>query len=111
MNAGKLNQRVRLETQTSAQGAAGGVQKTWVEVATVWASIRNFNGVERRATSAGGGEVAVARTEITIRYRGDVTTKMRVIHQGVIYNIAHVNNWMQRNESLTLTCDTGVNDG
>ncbi len=111
MNAGGLNQRVRLEAQTATQGSAGGVQKSWVEVATVWAAIRHFNGEERRATATGGGEVATARTEITIRYRPSVTAKMRAIHQGVIYNIVHVNNWMQRNESLVLTCDTGANDG
>lgn len=111
MQAGKFDKRIRLEAEVTTQGAAGGVKTAWTEVATVWASVRNFSGGERRSTGAGGGEVEVARTEFTIRYRPGVTAKMRVVFKGAVYNIAHVNNFMERNESLVLTCDTGANDG
>lgn len=111
MDAGKLDRRITLEYPSQAQGASGGVQSTWVAVPPVWASVRNFNGAERRATAAGGGEVAVARTEFTIRYRADVTPLWRVAYGGRYYNILHMNNFMERNESLILTCDTGANDG
>lgn len=111
MQAGKLNQRIALDVPTATKGAAGGMQRGWTELDEVWASVRHFNGAERRSTGGGGGEVAVARTEFTIRYRSDVTALMRVRYKGQIYNIAHVNNWMERNERLVLTCDTGANDG
>lgn len=110
MQIGKLNKRVTLQAPTVTQGASGGVVKGWSEVATVWAAIRHFSGNERAASSA-GGQVAEARVEITIRYRAAVTPQIRVLHGGTIYNVRHVNNFMEKNESLILTCDTGVNDG
>ena len=65
----------------------------------------------RRAASSAGGQVAEARTEITIRYRPFISAQSRVLYRGAVYNIRHVNNLMARNETLILTCDTGVNDG
>lgn len=80
----------------------------WADVAAnVPAAVRHLSGNERRATSH-GGQVAEARTEITIRYRPGVHAQMRCQHQGVPYNIRHINNFMAKNESLILTCDTGL---
>ena len=111
MQAGRLNRRITLQSLTVAKGTSGGMTKTWVNVATgIAAAVRNLSGNERRATSA-GGQVAEARTEFTIRYRAGVTAEMRVLYQGAVYNIRHVNDWMGKRESLVLTCDTGVNDG
>lgn len=105
--AGKLDQRVTLQTPTVSRDTSGGMTTTWADVATVYAAVRNLSGNERRATSH-GGEVAEARTEITIRYRTGVHAQMRCLHRGVSYNIRHINNFMAKNESLILTCDTGL---
>jgi len=110
MQAGKLDQRVTLQGVSITRGTSGGVVKEWADIATVWAAVRNLSGNERQASSA-GGHVAEARTEITIRYRQDITAQARVLYRGAVYNIRHVNNLMARNETLILTCDTGVNDG
>lgn len=110
MQAGKLNKRVTLQAPTVTKGASGGVVKGWSEVATVWAAIRHFSGNERAASSA-GGQVAEARVEITIRHRAAVTPQIRVLHGSTVYNVRHVNNFMEKNETLILTCETGVNDG
>lgn len=110
LTAGKLNQRITLQALTVTKGASGGQVKGWSEVAQVWAAVRNLSGNERQVSSA-GGQVAEARTEITIRYRSGVTEQMRVLYGPKIYNIRHINDFMARHESLLLTCDTGVNDG
>ena len=111
LNAGKLNQRIALQTPTIGKGTSGGVVKGWAEVAgNLPAAVRHLSGNERQASSA-GGQVAEARTEITIRYRAGVTAQMRVLYQGAAYNIRHVNDFLAKRESLILTCDTGVNNG
>lgn len=111
LQAGKLNQRIVLQALAISKGTSGGVNKAWSDVATsVPAAVRHLSGNERRASSA-GGQVAEARTEFTIRYRAGVTAKMRVLYQGAVYNIRHVNDFMARREFLILTCDTGASDG
>lgn len=110
LQAGKLDKRITLQAPAITRGASGGVGKAWTEIAQVWAAVRNMSGNERAASSA-GGQVAEARTEFTIRYRSGVTAQARVLYAGAVYNIRHVNNFMERGESLILTCDTGVNNG
>lgn len=113
MNPSALNCRVTVEAKSITKGASGGQIETWAPLVAmpVWAAINHLGGTEKRATAAGGGEVAEARTEITLRYRAGITANMRVVHGSTYYNIKHVNNFYERNERLILTCDTGVNNG
>jgi SPP1 family predicted phage head-tail adaptor len=111
LEAGKLDKQVQLQSPTVVPDADGGQVKAWANVGRPrWAGIRHLSGAEKNAT-AHGGQVAEARTEITMRYRPGVTEQMRILHKGTAYNIRHVNNWLERNEALILTCDSGVNDG
>lgn len=112
MDPGKRNKRITIEAPTDGKGASGGMTRTWAAVASmpVWAAVRHFGGNEQSAVKQ-GGEVAVARTEFDISYRAGITARMRVSCDGVVYNIRHVNNWQERNESLVLTCDAGANNG
>lgn len=111
LQAGKLDQRITLQTKTVGKGASGGIVSSWAEFISVWADVRHLSGNERSATNAGGGQVAQARTEFGIRYRPGITAQMRVLYRGAVYNIVHVNNIRGGNERIVLTCDTGVNDG
>ena len=112
LQAGKLNRRATLQTPLVVKGTSGGMEKSWTDfAANLPAAVRNLSGNERQATSAGGGQVPEARTEFTLRWRSGITPSLRVVYGGSFYNIRHVNNFMERNEFLVLTCDTGVNDG
>lgn len=112
MQAGKLNERITLQRLLQGQNASGGATHQWQNLAVnLPASRRDHSGTEKPATSSAGGEVATARTEFTIRWMPGVDATMRVLHDGQIHNIRHVNNFAGRRESLILTCDTGVNDG
>lgn len=112
MQAGKLNERITIQRLEQTQGSSGGIVRLWQDfVDKRPASRRDFNGSEKPATAAAGGEVATARTEFTIRWMPGLDATMRVVHGGQFHNIRHVNNFAGRRESLILTCDTGVNDG
>jgi SPP1 family predicted phage head-tail adaptor len=110
--AGDLTKRVTVQALTQTRDAEGGMVDSWAALTgmPVWAKVANLSGNERRVTSH-GGKVAEARTEITIRYRTDITESMRVSYNGKVYNIQHINNFLEENTFLVLTCDTGKNDG
>lgn len=111
LQAGSLNRRVTLQSLVLTRGSSGGMVKTWVAlVQDLPAAVLPLSGNERAASSA-GGQVAVARTEFTIRYRADVSEKCRVLYGGDVYNITHVKDYRGRREFLILTCDAGGNDG
>lgn len=106
--AGKLDRRITLQQTATGKDASGGFTTAWVDVTQLWASVRNFAGDEREQTKSGGGQAAVARTEFTIHYRAGVTAAMRIRFGAAVYEIRHVNDWMDRHEFIVLTCDTGV---
>jgi SPP1 family predicted phage head-tail adaptor len=102
-----LNQLVVIEALTPGKDAAGGNTKAWADFDEVWAAFRNLSGAEKQATSHGGQE-AVARTEITIRFHPDLTEQMRFRHEGKHYNIRHINDYNNSHLKMIVTCDTGT---
>lgn len=112
MRAGKLTERITLQQPVVGKGSSGGIQRTWVDFAVnLPASRRDLSGNERPASAQAGGQQPVASTEFTIRWMPGVIATMRIVHEGEMHNIKHVNNFAGRRESLILTCDTGVNNG
>jgi len=103
MQAGKLRHRVTIEQPTETQDAYGSVVQSWATLATVWAAIEPVTGRERFATT---GDVRYAENEvhIRIRYRDDITPKMRVVHGSDVYNIRAVMDRWGRGQELLLRC-------
>ena len=109
--AGDMNQQITIQQRTQTKDAEGGMVDSWADfAANVWAKVNNLSGNERSAT-AKGGERKEERIEFTIYYFAGVTNLMRISHNGKTHNIRHVNNFMERNEFLIITCDTGGKDG
>lgn len=81
MDAGRLDQRLTIERRAVAQdGNFGGESVTWSTLATVWGHVADIvntsEGGEERMRQ--GVRVEASLTQITIRYRGDLTSDMRV---------------------------------
>lgn len=109
--AGDFDKRVMLQRRVDNKDSQGRNVIAWVDIPPkTYAKIRNVSGEEKRATPHGGQE-PVARTEITIRYRSGIDSGMRVLRGSMVYNIRHVNNFNEANESLILTCDVGASGG
>lgn len=108
---GKLNQQITIQQRVTTKDAEGGMVDSWSDFATnIWAAKNNLSGNERASTKQ-GGQVLDARCEFTIYYTPNVTNAMRILHSGNHYNIRHVNNFLEKNEYLIITCDTGGNHG
>lgn len=109
LDSGKLRHRVIIQSQGETQDAdTGAVAVVWNNVATVWASIEPISAREFVVSQS---ETAKVTTRITIRYRSDVTAKMRVYHQAknIYYNIEGVLFDKESGlEYITLPCSDGA---
>ncbi len=77
MQSGRFRHRVTIEYATETRDSVGGVTQTWAELDQVWASVEPIQGREFFSASQVQSDVS---TRIRIRYRADVTEKMRVVH-------------------------------
>lgn len=75
MRAGRLNQRITLQTNTPTVNSFGERIEVWADTATVWAHI---NPQSAREFLAQGIQAQQVSHMIDIRYRGSVTPEMRV---------------------------------
>lgn len=84
MRAGTLRERITWQTFTVVQDEHGEPIETWVDVATVWASVLGRASGERFISGAEQVMAAVSHT-VRIRYRDDLTVQMRGIWRGNRY--------------------------
>lgn len=100
MAAGKFDRRITLEAPSNRTSAAGAVEQVWTRVSDAWAELVSSSGGE----SFGDDQVtATARSTWKIRYRPNVTTSMRLVARGQVYEINDVTE-TDRNRELVLSC-------
>lgn len=109
IQAGKLRHRVVIQKQAESQNQSdGSIVVDWVDVAKVWCAIENLSAREFVAAQA---EASKITTRVTVRYRPDITAKMRLYHaaKDMYYNIEGVLADKDSGlEYLTLPCSEGV---
>ena len=76
-NPGRLDRRIVIEQNTPDQDATGQEIESWAELATVWAEVVPVGGSEVFQAKQFGAETV---KKFRIRWRGDVTPKMRVVY-------------------------------
>lgn len=88
MEAGRLRSRVTVQRYDGAKDAFGDIlyrdDSHWVDVATVWAAIEPLSSREWVALGQPVGETTC---KITMRWRSDVRSDMRIAHGGRVYTI------------------------
>ncbi len=102
MNAGQLNRKITIQAFGSGVDAIGQPIESWSTFAQTWANIRFLNGVESVKADA---EVSVSKASIRIRYRQDITNAMRVVYNGITYEIKAVLPDEERREHVDLVCE------
>ncbi|RRU23580.1 phage head closure protein [Stenotrophomonas sp. 278] len=107
--AGELRHRVRIQEQVTARDSDGVSQTSWVDVATVWASVEPLSA--REFIQSGQGQSAVT-ARVTIRHRAGLLPTMRLVHRGLVYNIAGLlPDKASGLEYITIPVSAGVNEG
>ncbi len=98
MNSGEMRHRVVFQTNTPTQNASGELVDSWATTATVWAAVEPLAGMERYSNTV-DQRVAEATLRIRIRYRSDITERMRCTWNGNPYDITAVlNQWGRMRE-------------
>ncbi len=82
---GRLRHRVTIEQPVGTPDDGGGETLAWETLAAVWAEVMPVKAAE---SAAGDHEVTRATHRVTLRWRGDVTGGMRVLHRGRVLRIA-----------------------
>ncbi len=84
MRAGDLYDRITIQTNTPTRDTFGAPIDHWSTLATVWAQVVATAGGEQIAQAAG---VVTTIYKITLRYRDDITSAMRVLYGDRILEI------------------------
>ena len=104
--APKFNRIVELQGFTETKDDFGSRIKSWATVETVWASV-NQTGVSTKFDNDANRDVAKRTAQIAIRWRSDVMENMRVIYDGLIWDIKGQRE-IGRRQGLNLFCQTDV---
>lgn len=102
MRAGRLNQRITIQSRSATRDALGQPVETWSDVASLWADIRFPSGME---VVKGGAEVSIVKASIRIRYRTDIDAGMRVEHGSNTYDVKAVLPDVAGRQHLDLVCE------
>ena len=84
MKLGRMRYRVELQEYTSTRDKDGFATKDWNTIATVWADIVPVSGKEFLSQAT---ETAEVTYKIYIRYRLGITSSMRVLWDGHVFEI------------------------
>ena len=104
---GRLRHRLILQKPVLAADGTGGQNRTWQEVAKVWADLRDISGAQEGFAE---GLAAVTRTRITIRWRSDLTSLMRFVDGRRMFNIVSVLDQTGARRFLTCICEEDLRE-
>ena len=104
MKAGRLRNLITIQKQVSRKDELGQLVNEWVDICTVRAEIRDMSGREYQSSQA---EQSQTDCKILIRHRNDITPDMRVLCNGIYYDITAVLEDVKKTR-LELPCKKGV---
>lgn len=106
MRIGPLRHRVIVEKQTQPVGRAsdGAELPAWTTHATVWADVRPMEGGSEVFVQAADQRHALARHKVTMRYRTDLSVKMRVLWGVRPLDIEQIQDPSGKREFTVLVC-------
>lgn len=113
MMAGGLKRRITLQQHGTGADELGQPVLTWVDVATIYASIEPLSGRELLAAQAVQSEVS---HKITIRYQPQFANPkamaaMRIIYNSRVFNIHASIDVNDGHRMIELSASEGLNDG
>ena len=113
IGAGQLKQRITLQRPGTAQDSFGGLQSTWIDVASLWADIQPLSGRELENARRMANEIS---HRITLRYQTLFTdtravAAYRARYKGRVFNLHAALNEDEANVLITLLASEGLNDG
>lgn len=110
MQSGKLNVRIKIQSETITRDQFGGEIISWNTIHEVWAKQKVTTG---RKTVEGDMEIAMSKTEFYIRYIPALSTKNRIVvpvkfkgvdYPDLIYKIESIGDTDGKQRELKIVC-------
>lgn len=111
LRAGRFRHKLTIEELVPGSpefDPEGEPNNIWAEFTQVWGSIEPQTGREFFAAAAEGRMTLII---IRSRYFAGLTTSMRIVHDGLFYNIKNIVDVAKRHIEYEIACDEGVNLG
>ena len=105
MRAGLLRHRISIEQATEIQDSSGSVVKTWAEFANRYSTYEPQSGKESVTEDH---KQSTQSVKFRIRYLSDVTTAMRVVYDGRVFDILSAIDYLGLKTETHLTCQDRV---
>jgi SPP1 family predicted phage head-tail adaptor len=99
---GELRARSVLEGPVETPDQAGGVLRSWAEIASVWADVSTLNAQQRLEAEQIGQTVT---HRVTLRWRAGLSTKQRLRRGSQIFLIRGVQDPDDRRRRLICNCE------
>jgi SPP1 family predicted phage head-tail adaptor len=101
VEAGDLDRWIVIEKETVTRNKIGEATRSWTTFAEVWAQKNDSRGKE---VLSFGREQAHRASIFTIRWREGLTPLMRIVHDGLVYDIVSIAE-LKRRELLEITAE------
>ncbi len=105
MRAGRLRNKIVVQTNTPTQSGSGALTDVWSTYATVRSEINPKGGREYFDAKQVNAEIDII---FNIRYYSGVTSKMRISWNSRTFDIQSVINPMERNIEMLIACKESV---
>lgn len=113
MAAGDLSHRVQFQRANTTKDNLGAPQRTWVDLATVWADIQSLTGRDLVVAQRISNEIS---HQITVRYQAifsdpKIVSTYRCLYRSRVFQIHAALNEGEQDVFVTLYASEGIDDG
>ncbi len=109
--AGTLNRLVTIQRRQDGEDEAGQPLTGWEDVAQVRANIKGPTGLGSITGLQDNVAASINRYSFRIRYRTGIDAGMRVLHDGLPFDIRQVLMDFERRNYTDLVCEQGGSEG
>lgn len=103
-----LRHRVTLQSRSTISDGSGQELQTWTDVLTAWAAIEPALGATQ---VVGEADFASITHDVLIRFRPNVTARMRLKYGSRVFEVVSVIDIEERHFWLQLQCSEGLTQG
>ena len=101
LDIGKMRHRIEIQHLTDGENEIGEIVKVWTKYKKLWAEKKQLKGENPTYQDKVGIQY---KYRFKIRYTDDIDEDMRVLYDGVIYDIKHINPVKELNPYTTIDC-------
>lgn len=101
LDLGKMRHRIEIQYITDGENEAGETIKVWSTYKKLWAERKQLKGENPTNLDKEGLQY---KYRFKIRYRTDIDEDMRIVYDGVIYDIKNINPVKELEAYTTIDC-------